>query len=115
MGGNSYALDLSSKGLYAFDERLFSLRVLPHNPAFERSKSLRFYGVGDATWVAGTLPGAFHFNQALESAQESTFKDVQMRAGGVLESARLRLKLLGLSEKQAKNQIFSVTAKGIRS
>lgn len=41
--------------------------------------------------------------QALESAQESTFKDVQMRAGGVLESARLRLKLLGLSEKQAKN------------
>ncbi len=69
IGGNSYALDLSSKGLYAFDERLFSLRVLPHNPAFERSKSLRFYGVGDATWVAGTLPGAFHFNQALESAQ----------------------------------------------
>ncbi len=64
--GQSYAIDLASKALYDFDERRFTLRLLPRNAAFERSKSLRIYGVGDKIWIAGTLPGAFHLDKPLQ-------------------------------------------------
>ncbi|HEX2900596.1 MAG TPA: hypothetical protein VHS96_12820, partial [Bacteroidia bacterium] len=68
-----YAVDLESKALFAFDEEDFQLRPLPGNPAFERSKSLRIYPVGDNTWTAGTLPGAFCLNSNLESGKYPLF------------------------------------------
>ena len=59
IGRQSYAVDLDSKNLYAFDEQHFTLRPLPSPPALARSKSLRVYPLTGMTWLAGTLPGTY--------------------------------------------------------
>jgi hypothetical protein len=60
-----YGCDRESKALFLLDESTMVLHPKASNPAFERSKSIRFYPVGDETWIAGTLPGASRLHNAI--------------------------------------------------
>jgi len=65
----SYALNLHSKALFAFNPETFALTALPKNTIFERSESVRLYSTNNELWIAGTLPGVVMLNEAFASVK----------------------------------------------
>jgi Histidine kinase/Y_Y_Y domain len=55
---NSYALDLTSKAQYRYNQNTSELTALPRNPILERSASVRIYETGNEVWFTGSFTGA---------------------------------------------------------
>ncbi len=73
IAGKSYAVNLPSKSLYAFDEFTNTLNEIPTNDLLKRSGSIRIYITNDLLWAAGTLPGAVLFGSDLAAENASLF------------------------------------------
>ena len=71
----SYALNLHSKALFAFEAETFALSALSKNAIFERSESVRLYSTDNELWVAGTLPGVVMLNEAFSSLKRNLLYD----------------------------------------
>lgn len=63
----AYALDLKTKELFSYDPSSHELSLLPKEPLFERSGSVRIYETGQEIWVTGTLPGVALIDQKNET------------------------------------------------
>lgn len=61
--GKSYALNLTTKMHYIFNQATFRLTPLPFDQIFSRSQSVRLYETENEMWVAGTLPGVALINE----------------------------------------------------
>jgi hypothetical protein len=56
-GTKTYAVDISNRKFYGFDDHNLSLHVLPHQPVQDDKEYLRYYVERDILWVAGTVAG----------------------------------------------------------
>jgi len=69
----SFAINLTSKSLYKFDEQTFSLMGIKSHELLKRSGSIRMYSTGDLLWAAGTLPGVVLFENTKFPEQANLF------------------------------------------
>jgi sensor histidine kinase YesM len=52
-----YAVDLTNKNYFSFDEKDYSLKLLKEHPYHNVKEFYRFYNENDQLWVAGTVSG----------------------------------------------------------
>lgn len=75
INSSSYALDLRTKELYAYNPSTFELSLLPKNNLFQQSSSIRVYETEYGAWIAGTLPGVSLIGKKITSQDYSIYFD----------------------------------------
>jgi Histidine kinase/Y_Y_Y domain len=57
MRGRSFAINVGSKAIYAFDEANYSLALIGVKPFLPVEEFLRFYNVNDQLWISSNISG----------------------------------------------------------